>query len=117
MVQMIDAWTHIFPPTYFSKLQNLASASGPLKRWMNLRSLYDLDVRFEHMDLFEGYSQILTPSMPPMEDLGNADEAHDLSCLMDDGLAELVLKHPSRFRAWAGAFSLLDPDRAVREVE
>src|SRR5690606_19485509 len=30
----IDAWTHIFPPAYFQKLQTIASATGPLKRWM-----------------------------------------------------------------------------------
>ncbi len=117
MTQMIDAWTHIFPHAYFEKLQTLATASGPLKRWMNLRSLYDLDVRFRHMDQFEGYAQILTPSMPPLEDLGNVAEADGLSQLMNDGLADLVARYPARFPAWAGALSLLDPDLAVREVE
>lgn len=117
MTQLVDAWTHIFPPAYFSRLQELATASGPLKRWMNLRSLYDLDVRFKHMDLFEGYSQVLTPSMPPVEELGEADEAHALSQLMNDGLAQLVQDHPQRFAGWAGAISLLDPRRALKEIE
>jgi len=57
MPDMFDAWTHIFPRAYFSKLQTIGSATGPLKRWMSLKSLYDLDVRFEIMDRFEGYTQ------------------------------------------------------------
>ena len=48
----IDAWTHIFPPAYFAHLQTLASAAGPLKRWMELTSLYDLEQRFRLMDAF-----------------------------------------------------------------
>src|SRR4051812_12210837 len=75
MSKIIDAWTHIFPAAYFQKLQSVASASGPLKRWMNLRSLHDLEARFRLMDQFDDYSQIITPSMPPVEELGNAEEA------------------------------------------
>ena len=70
MTKAVDAWTHVFPKAYFEKLQTIASASGPLKRWMNLKSLYDLDARFRIMDAFEDYSQLLTPSMPPVEELG-----------------------------------------------
>jgi predicted TIM-barrel fold metal-dependent hydrolase len=116
MPDMIDAWTHIFPSAYFAKLQTIATATGPLKRWINLRSLYDLDVRFGIMDKFAGYSQLLTPSMPPVEELGNAAEAADLAKLMNDGLAELVGRYPDRFSAFIGALSFLDPDEAVREV-
>ena len=116
MTQAIDAWTHIFPPAYFRKLQTIAAASGPLKRWMNLRSLYDLDTRFRIMDGFEGYRQLLTPSMPPVEELGDAAAAADLAMLMNDGLAELVGRHPERFPAFVGALSFLEPGRACAEV-
>jgi aminocarboxymuconate-semialdehyde decarboxylase len=113
----IDAWTHIFPPAYFARLQTLASAAGPLKRWMELSSLYDLDRRFRLMDAFPGYAQVLTPSMPPIESLADGAEAVDLMRLMNDGLAELVRQHPDRFPAFAGALSLHDVDAAVTEVE
>jgi predicted TIM-barrel fold metal-dependent hydrolase len=116
MSKIIDAWTHIFPPAYFAKLRSVATATGPLKRWINLRSLYNLDVRFRIMDQFESYGQLLTPSMPPVEELGNAAEAADLAKLMNDGLADLVGRHPDRFPAFIGALSFLDPDGAVREV-
>ena len=117
MTARIDAWTHIFPPAYFAHLQTLASAAGPLKRWMELTSLYDLEQRFRLMDAFQDYRQILTPSMPPIEDLADGEAAVGLMRLMNDGLAELVVKFPERFPAFAGALSLLDPDAAVAEVE
>ncbi len=116
MPERIDAWTHIFPPAYFAKLQSVATATGSLKRWINLRSLYDLDVRFRIMDSFAGYRQLLTPSMPPVEELGDAAASADLAKLMNDGLAELVERHPEPFPAFIGALSFLDADAAVREV-
>ena len=72
MSDRIDAWTHIFPQAYFARLKTMASAAGPLRRWLELKSLYDLDHRFRLMDGFTGYRQLLTPSMPPIEDLADA---------------------------------------------
>lgn len=116
MTKSLDAWTHIFPGAYFSKLQTVATASGPLKRWMNLKSLYDLDVRFRLMDRFPDYQQVLTPSMPPVEELGDAAQAADMATLMNDGLADLVQRHPERFPAWVGAVSFLDATLAQKEI-
>src|SRR5580692_252013 len=117
MSDRIDAWTHIFPKAYFERLQTMASAAGPLKRWLELKSLYDLDHRFRLMDGFVGYRQLLTPSMPAIEDLADGQAAVELMRLMNDGLAELVARHPDRFPAFAGALSLLDPEAAIVEIE
>jgi predicted TIM-barrel fold metal-dependent hydrolase len=116
MPDRIDAWTHIFPKAYFEKLQTMASATGPLKRWLKLTSLYDLDHRFRLMDGFEGYRQLLTPSMPAIEDLADGAQAVDLMRLMNDGLADLVARHPDRFPAFAAALALHDVDAALAEI-
>jgi predicted TIM-barrel fold metal-dependent hydrolase len=116
MPDRIDAWTHIFPQAYFERLQTMASAAGPLKRWLELKSLYDLDHRFRLMDGFVGYRQLLTPSMPAIEDLADGQAAVELMRLMNDGLAELVSRHPDRFPAFAAALSLHDVDAAVAEI-
>src|SRR6202789_1735268 len=116
MPERIDAWTHIFPKAYFERLQTMASVAGPLKRWLGLKSLYDLDHRFRLMDGFEGYRQLLTPSMPPIEDLADSQAAVDLMRLMNDGLAELVSRHPDRFPAFAAALSLHDVEAALAEI-
>jgi predicted TIM-barrel fold metal-dependent hydrolase len=116
MRERIDAWTHIFPKAYFERLQTMASVAGPLKRWLELKSLYDLDHRFRLMDGFAGYRQLLTPSMPPIEDLADGQAAVELMRLMNDGLAELVSRHPDRFPAFAAALALHDVDAAVAEI-
>jgi aminocarboxymuconate-semialdehyde decarboxylase len=116
MSDRIDAWTHIFPKPYFARLQTMASAAGPLKRWLELKSLYDLDHRFRLMDGFAGYRQLLTPSMPPIEDLADGQLAVELMRLMNDGLAELVVRHRDRFPAFAAALSLHDVDAALAEI-
>jgi len=116
MSDRIDAWTHIFPKAYFEKLQTMASAAGPLKRWLELKSLYDLDHRFRLMDGFEGYRQLLTPSMPAIEDLADGAMAVELMRLMNVGLAELVARHPLRFPAFAATLSLHDVDAALAEI-
>ncbi len=36
MSDRIDAWTHIFPQAYFARLKTMATAAGPLKRWLEL---------------------------------------------------------------------------------
>ncbi|MGN6462974.1 MAG: amidohydrolase family protein [Pseudolabrys sp.] len=113
----IDAWTHILPKRYFAKLQGMGSASGRLKRWLTLTTLFDLDARFRVMDEFKSYRQFLTPSLPPIEDLAEGEAANDLAKLMNDELAELVANHPGRFAGWCGAVSLLDPGAAVKEID
>jgi len=117
MTDCIDAWTHILPERYFAKLQTVGSASGRLKRWLTLKTLFDLDERFRVMDRFLGYRQFLTPSLPPVEDLADGQAATDLARLMNDELAELVAAHPDRFAGWCGALSLIDPAAAVKEID
>jgi predicted TIM-barrel fold metal-dependent hydrolase len=116
MSERIDAWTHIFPAAYFARLQTMVSAAGPLRRWLELTSLYDLDRRFRLMDAFADYRQVLTPSMPPIEDLADGPLAVELAQMMNDGLADLVTRHPNRFPAFAAALSLHDIDAALVEI-
>lgn len=116
MPELVDAWTHIFPSSYFERLQTMASAAGPLRRWMELKPLYDLDQRFRLMDAFSGYRQLLTPSMPPIEDLADGAAATSLMRLMNDGLADLVRRHPDRFPGFAAALSLHDVEAALAEI-
>ena len=114
---MLDAWTHIFPQAYFAKLNTVSNASGPLKRWMTLRSLYDLDERFRLMDQFCGYKQILTPSMPAFDEIADPSEAQTLARLMNDGLAALVAQYPDRFPYFVAGVSLMNAKAACSEIQ
>ncbi|MEZ2127855.1 MULTISPECIES: amidohydrolase family protein [unclassified Sinorhizobium] len=114
---LIDGWTHIFPPAYFEVIQSVSSMSGPLKRWMSLKPLFDLDERFRLMDKFAGYQQVLTPSMPAFDEIAEPEKAASLAQLMNDGLAELVRAHPDRFPYFVAGLSMESEQAAQHEIE
>ncbi|RKF41903.1 hypothetical protein BCY90_16550 [Agrobacterium deltaense] len=114
---MIDGWTHIFPEQYFEKIKSISTAAGPLKRWVTLKPLFDLGERFRLMDKFEGYQQILTPSMPAFDEIADAPEAASLARLMNDGLADLVQRFPGRFPYFVAGISLEDETAAIAEID
>lgn len=114
---LIDGWTHIFPEEYFEKIKSVSSASGPLKRWVSLKPLFDLNERFRLMDKFGGYQQVLTPSMPAFDEIADAQEATALARLMNDGLAKLVQLFPDRFPYFVAGIAMTNENAAVVEIE
>src|SRR6185436_9462827 len=97
----LDIFPHIFPQPYFERMKKIAEVNPALaaqiKRWLHIPVLWDLDKRMKMMKRFPGYKQILTLSMPPIEFLGNTDETPELARLANDGMAEIVQKHPDLF--------------------
>ena len=130
MPRVIDAFCHILPPKYeetrwaragsqdfaaFSPA-HLAFVRAGGNAPINYRTLVDLDTRFKMMDEFEGYQQILSIAGPPPEVI--APEASvDLCAIVNDELAGLIAKHPTRFAGAVGAVPMNDPDRACREID
>ena len=85
--------------------------------------LVDLDVRFQVMDSFDDYCQILSLASPPIEMLGSPDVASDLARRGNDGMAELCRKYPDRFPYFTASLPMNNPDasldethRAIREL-
>jgi predicted TIM-barrel fold metal-dependent hydrolase len=117
MSERIDGWTHILPPAYLARLRRHHPETGRLKRWLTMTTLFDLDARFRLMDRFAPYRQLLTLSMPPIEELVPAGEAAETARIANDGLAALAAGHPDRFVGWVASLSLLDPDAAIREAQ
>jgi predicted TIM-barrel fold metal-dependent hydrolase len=114
---MIDGWTHIFPGEYFEKIKSVSTAAGPLKRWVTLKPLFDLDERFRLMDKFSGYQQVLTPSMPAFDEIADYPESSALARLMNDGLADLVQRYPERFPYFVAGIAMVDESTALSEIE
>jgi predicted TIM-barrel fold metal-dependent hydrolase len=117
MTERLDGWTHILPPAYLTLLRRRHSETGRLKRWLTLTTLHDLDARFRLMDRFRDYRQLLTLSMPPIEELLPPEETGEAARIANDGLAELAARHPDRFVGWVASLSLLDPGAAIAEVQ
>jgi aminocarboxymuconate-semialdehyde decarboxylase len=71
------------------------------------------------MDRFGDYTQILTP-VPALHlaiAVTNPKLASELVRLSNDGMAELVIKHPDRFRGFAALLPMHDSEKALLELE
>jgi predicted TIM-barrel fold metal-dependent hydrolase len=115
----IDVFNHIFPKSFFERLQDVVVNRGASKRWLNIPFLYDLDVRFRKLEEFgPAYRQILSLSAPPIESI-NPDPAItiDLARLANDSMAALVRDHRDRFPGFIASLPLNLPDESVAELE
>jgi hypothetical protein len=41
----LDIFTHIFPPAYFDKRNEVVKDKGALKRWFSISTLHDIEKR------------------------------------------------------------------------
>ena len=112
-MRKIDIFTHIFPAAYFARMSEVApDYKDAGKRVRGVPMLVDLDERFRVMDRFDGYQQVLSIATPPIEAYARPADAIDLARRANDGMAELVQKHPDRFPGFVASLPLNDPEAA-----
>src|SRR5581483_3032263 len=108
---------HIFPRAYYDKMVEIAPSKEAIRRWMNIPVLYDLDARLRMMDEFgPDYQQILTLSMPAVEYVAPPDKSPDLAKLANDGMAEIVAKHPKKFPAFVASVPMNNVKATLDEI-
>lgn len=115
----IDVFNHLLPARYFDKMMEIAPAHADIgKRVREVPTLYDLDARFRMMDEFgDGYRQILSMPNPPPEAMAGPDVTPELVRIGNDGLAELVEKHPDRFAGFTAHLPMNNVAATVAEIE
>jgi predicted TIM-barrel fold metal-dependent hydrolase len=116
-MRKIDIFNHIYPAGYYARLMQVAPNYKDIgKRMRNIPMLADLDERFRVMDTFGGYQQVLSLPTPPIENLVTGADALGLARAANDGMAELVSRHPERFPGFIASLAYDDPDAAAREA-
>jgi len=114
---IIDIFTHVFPADVFRRIDALGLDLGPIgKRTRSMKLLFDMDARFQAMDGFGDYRQVVALPNPPLEDFTDAAQGAEISRAANDALAELTARHPDRFAGFIAALSLADPEDAAREA-
>jgi predicted TIM-barrel fold metal-dependent hydrolase len=114
----IDIFPHILPIKYKEALYRVAPPGFYIQNVIDsLPTLFNLDHRFQIMDKYEGLMQVLTLSAPPVEMIADSEKAADLARLANDEMAELVVKHPSRFAAAVGCLPMNNMEAALKEVD
>jgi predicted TIM-barrel fold metal-dependent hydrolase len=114
----IDIFPHVLPRRYFDRMLQVAPPGMALqKRMSGIPVLVDVELRLRIMDRYEGYYQVLTLANPPIEVVGKPDVSPDLARLANDGMAEIVAKHPDRFPGFVASLPMNNPEAAVREID
>jgi len=119
-MRRIDAFNHFFPAGYYKKMEEIAGdLKDMFRRTRAVKSIHDLDTRLRVVEQFPDYAQILSLPAPTLERIskGRAEVATELAKVGNDGLAELVAKHPRHFPAFIAQVPLSAPDAGVAEAE
>jgi aminocarboxymuconate-semialdehyde decarboxylase len=114
----IDIFNHVFPRKFFDRYINTGGVGKDMeKRVRNIATIVDLDQRFRALDEFGDYTQVITLPAPPIEVLAGPEKSPALARDANDGLAELVQKHPDRFLAFVASLPMNNPDATMKEME
>ena len=113
----IDIFNHVFPKSFFDRYIVSGAAGKEIgKRMANATIGFDLDQRFRILDEFQDVRQVITLGQPPIEALGGPKESPAIAREANDGLAELVAKHPDRFIAFAASLPMNNADASLDEM-
>jgi len=114
----IDIFCHIMPQNFFDRILKLPESGTTIKkRSTDIPAMVNLDVRFRMMDRFADYCQVVSLAAPPIEALGTAKQSPELAQIANDGMADLVRKHPDRFPGFVAGLPMNNTEAAVKEIE
>jgi predicted TIM-barrel fold metal-dependent hydrolase len=115
----IDIFNHILPERYYGEFNKTVSGLKDMgKRAQRIAVMFDLDARFRLMDEFgSDYRQVISLASPPIEAFAGPDTAPMLASLANDGMAELVERHPDRFPGFVAALPMNHPEAALKELD
>jgi len=114
----IDIFTHVMLSRYKKALYKYADKFETEMKVQERRPiLTDNDGRLRKLDEFEDLVQVLSTTMPPLEEVVPPKVGVELARICNDEMAELVAKHPQRYIAAIANIPMNDMDASVREVE
>jgi aminocarboxymuconate-semialdehyde decarboxylase len=114
----IDIYTHVMPSKYKNALYKYSDKFITEKNFMERRiTLTDLNGRNRILDKYEDMVQVLSTTLPPLEDIVNPNEAVELARIANDEMAEWVTKYPKKFVAAIADLPLNHLDAAMKEAE
>ena len=118
----IDIYTHAAPPRYKERLYKYLERKPPAHAsvkafWEMHLSLTDQKERMRVLSGFEDVAQVLTCSLPPLDEIVNPKEGAELAKIANDEMAEWVAKDPKKYVAAIANLPLTDVEASLREAE
>jgi uncharacterized protein len=114
----IDVFTHVMLDRYRELLYRYGERFATEKAVQAKRgTLWDLPQRHSIMDDYPDVVQVLSTTMPPVEEIVDAKEAVKLCQICNDEMAEVVAKYPERYIGAIANLPLNDMEASLAEAE
>ena len=112
----IDIFTHVLPTMYKNTLYKYSEKF--LSEMHEKRiTLTDPDQRIKIIDEYEDMVQVLSVTLPPLEEVVGPGEAVDLARIANDEMAEWVAKYPQKYIAAIANLPMNHMDATLKEAE
>jgi aminocarboxymuconate-semialdehyde decarboxylase len=114
----IDIFTHVQLERYKKALYKHSDKFVTEKNVQDRRpTLTDQEMRMQIIDKYEDYVQVLSGTLPPLEEVVSPDEAAELSRIANDEIAELLTKYPQKYIAAIANLPLNNMDATLKETD
>ena len=92
----IEIFTHVMLPRYKKELYKYADKFPTERAVQDKRPvLWDKEMRLSKLEPYPDLVQVLSATMPPVEEVADAKEAAELARICNDEIAEMVAETPS----------------------
>ena len=114
----IDIFTHVMPDRYRERLYKYADKFLTEKAVQDRRpALRDRALRFTKLDPYDDMVQIISTTMPALEEVAGPEEAAELARISNDEMADMVAKYPERYMGAIANLPMNNMDSALKEAE
>lgn len=114
----IDVFTHVQLAKYKEAIYKHSDRFVTDKKVQDRRpTLTDNNMRLDIIDKYDDYVQVLSGTLPPLEEVMSPEDAPGLARLCNDEMAELMAKHPEKYVAAIANVPLNNIDAALVETE
>jgi len=114
----IDAFNHCLPPDFVTACRRaLTKPLVMFDRAVEMPGMGDLEERFQIMDQFEGYQQILSLGSPAVEAIAGPGESPELARIGNDAQAKWCQDYPDRFPGFIASLPMNNPAASLEEAK
>jgi predicted TIM-barrel fold metal-dependent hydrolase len=114
----IDIYTHVFTPRYKKGIEKYSNIlTTEVKHYEKYTTLADHDWRIRILEQYGDMGQVLSITIPPVEEIVGPDEAAELARISNDEMAALLVKYPQKYIAAIANLPLNNIDASLKEAE
>lgn len=114
----IDAFTHVITEKYKEAFWKYSDKFKTERNFQENRpALTDQKLRMSIIESYEDVVQVLSATLPPLEEIVPPEEAVALARISNDEMAEMIAKHPDKYMAAVANLPMNDMDATLKETE